>query len=51
MTAIKKCVCEHTYQDNRYGKGYRVANKRRDGGYRCTVCGKDMIAPTVVRKK
>jgi len=41
MTAIKKCYCEHAYQDAKYGKGMRVCNKRVNG-YRCTVCGKDI---------
>ena len=44
---IKKCTCEHKYQDKRYGKWLRVHNPTRDsrgtgiGGYRCTVCGKE----------
>lgn len=29
----------HTYQDSRYGKGFRVMNPCRDGKTaRCTVC-------------
>lgn len=42
--AIKKCYCEHKYQDQRYGKGKRVMNakeKKEPQNYRCTVCGKE----------
>ena len=37
---IKKCNCEHKYQDERYGKGYRAHNATADKPitYRCTVC-------------
>jgi hypothetical protein len=40
---IKKCDCEHKFQDERYGKNMRVHNiyTKDSGGYRCTVCGKD----------
>jgi hypothetical protein len=37
-------VCEHDYQDSKYGKSKRVFNQtRKDSGkgYRCTVCGKE----------
>ena len=41
---IKKCTCEHKYQDQQYGSGNRVFNpKTKDGrlsGYACSVCGK-----------
>ena len=43
-TAIKKCKCEHTYQDKKYGKGKRVCNQLAKAGsagnpsYSCTVC-------------
>lgn len=40
---IKKCVCKSEYQDRRYGFGNRVANQGKDGGYRCTVCGKAIV--------
>ena len=45
MSAIKKCNCEHKYQDEKYGKGMRVMNelKSKQGvpqEYRCTVCGR-----------
>lgn len=29
---------DHEYQDHRYGKGFRVMNPTKDGGWRCTVC-------------
>ena len=42
-----KCSCEHKFQDERYGKGVRVANpmaykdpKSKDIQVRCTVCSK-----------
>ncbi len=35
---IKSCKCKHDYQDKKYGKGKRVANKTTKGSYRCTVC-------------
>lgn len=43
-TAIVKCSCEHSYQDEKYGRGNRVANlrcgeKAKNEGI-CTVCGK-----------
>lgn len=41
MTEIKRCSCEHKWQDKRYGKGRRVKNKTAKGTYRCTVCGSD----------
>jgi hypothetical protein len=45
---IKRCVCEHPFQDRRYGAHMRVANVSGDGKkYRCTVCGKEII--TTVR--
>ena len=38
---IKKCTCEHKYQDEKYGKGNRVHNELASGkGHRCTVCEK-----------
>ena len=37
---IKKCTCNHDFQDKRYGKAKRVMNKcAKPGEYRCTVCG------------
>ena len=39
-TEIKKCTCEHKYQDERYGKKMRLHNEMgKCGGWRCTVCG------------
>lgn len=38
MTVIKKCACEHEYQDKAHGKDMRVHNKCVKGA-RCTVCG------------
>lgn len=38
---IKKCTCKHEFQDEKYGKGYRVHNKtanKETSTYRCTVC-------------
>jgi hypothetical protein len=39
---IKTCVagCKNEYQDKIYGKNRRVMNPVKQGGYRCTVCGK-----------
>lgn len=42
--AIKKCVCEHKFQDKIYGKDMRVhtPTKKEDNKiYRCTVCGRE----------
>lgn len=38
MTKVIQCSCSHDYQDRRYGKGKRLANKTQTG-WRCTVCG------------
>lgn len=39
---IKKCSCNHDYQDELYGKGNRAHNvtSSKSGGivYTCTVC-------------
>jgi hypothetical protein len=40
MTKIIKCTCVHEYQDQKYGKFNREMNLC-EGGYRCTVCGKE----------
>ena len=43
---IIKCACISAYQDKKYGKGKRVANKSGTNSeissskWRCTVCGK-----------
>lgn len=34
------CVCQHPYQDKRYGTGNRLHNPTKEGGWRCTVCGR-----------
>lgn len=36
-TAIKRCTCEHDFQDKRYGKSMRLHNKSAKG-WVCTVC-------------
>jgi hypothetical protein len=39
FTTIKKCSCEHTFQDSEYGSKMRVMNSCRGGtDVRCTVC-------------
>lgn len=39
-TKMVKCNCTHDYQDERYGKGNRVANLAPKAKVaRCTVCG------------
>ena len=44
---IRKCSCEHDYQDQKYGKKMRVFNQtkqsehERDRGLRCTVCERE----------
>lgn len=50
---IKACTndCVHDYQDRRYGKGMRVVTEMYDKkGYRCTVCGKEILT-NIDRKK
>lgn len=42
-TAVKKCSCQHKFQDQRYGQGNRLMNPCKGPGasdvaYRCTVC-------------
>lgn len=51
---LKQCDCKSDsagntqgakYQDKRYGKQIRVHSIKKDGkGYKCTVCGKAVIA-------
>jgi hypothetical protein len=36
-TKVIRCYCESEFQDEKYGKGLRVFNKK-DKGWRCTVC-------------
>lgn len=36
------CDCKHEYQDKKYGKNKRAANKKYKGNTAtCTVCGKE----------
>ena len=37
------------YQNELYGYGKRVFNKRANGGYRCTICGYEIPPPTKSR--
>lgn len=44
-TRILKCTCKHEFQDERYGKGKRVHNKKKPvaagiSEWECTVCSK-----------
>lgn len=56
--AIMTCVCDHPFQDKRYGDKRRVANETaasvrslgQNSGHRCTVCGRDIIKPMRVKK-
>jgi len=43
---LKRCTCDHKYQDKRYGRKIRVFNKTsaKQGDhyvYRCTICGNE----------
>ncbi len=31
-------MCNSPYQDKKYGRGKRAANKMANGNFRCTVC-------------
>lgn len=48
---IKQCFCVHAWQDRKYGHGHRVCNEKKSGGYRCTVCGKDVGGYEPTKKK
>ena len=38
------CDCKHEYQDEKYGKNRRIANKKYKGNTAtCTVCGKERV--------
>jgi hypothetical protein len=37
---VMDCVCESAYQDERYGKGKRLHNPKKDKKWSCTVCGR-----------
>jgi len=39
MISVMKCTCKSAYQDEKYGKDYRLHNKKKDGKWRCAVCG------------
>ncbi len=40
MIELLQCSCPNTYQDNVYGKGYRVHNyAKKSDSWRCSVCG------------
>ena len=45
-TGIFQCTCKNEFQDQVYGKGYRLFNPKGKGekvdGYRCTVCGREI---------
>lgn len=41
FSRIVSCVCQHQFQDQRYGTGKRVANPTAKGTYRCTVCQRE----------
>ncbi|QCG76296.1 hypothetical protein Cassandra_0226 [Pseudomonas phage Cassandra] len=49
MDNIKSCKCAHDFQDSVYGKGNRVHNVFTKG-YRCTVCGKEIITSSTGKK-
>ena len=40
---IVTCICEHDYQDHKYGKGRRIGNatqqQHKNVVAKCTVCG------------
>lgn len=36
---ILHCTCKHEWQDQRYGRGLRVHNQKKNLDWRCTVCG------------
>ena len=47
MTEVYVC-CTHKYQNEKYG-GKTVHNQKKNGEYKCTVCGK--IYSKVVKAK
>jgi hypothetical protein len=50
-TEVKHCMCRHDWQDKKYGDGKRVCNSKKDGGgWRCTSCGKDVVAGATTKK-
>jgi len=49
-TVIRKCNCEHSFQDKLYGFSMRVFNVGK-GLIRCTVCGKTLKEEVKTVKK
>lgn len=43
---ILDCYCYHAYQDAVYGKGRRVHNLKKNGGWVCSVCRTEHRGPT-----
>lgn len=44
--------CEHEYQDKKFGKHMRMMNStNKDGMWRCTVCGADVMTSKGLKKK
>lgn len=37
---VAECTCEHSYQDERYGKRMRVKICQATGAWECSVCGR-----------
>ena len=52
MAAIFICTCDHTGQDSMYGHSRRVHNEKKNGSFRCTVCGESRSGnePAIARK-
>lgn len=53
---IVPCTCDSAFQDERYGKGKRVANLTKKGTsgseiHRCTVCSKEHAAVGIQKQK
>ena len=54
---IIKCVCTNKFQDDRYGRGNRVMNRKSKAtvgqrqSYRCTVCTREHDYGGIVRGK
>lgn len=42
QSKVLLCNCEHTFQDETYGKGRRLHNPFKNG-FRCTVCGREKL--------
>jgi hypothetical protein len=38
QTGVINCTCVSKAQDEFYGKGKRLANMKKDGKWKCTVC-------------